>query len=206
MRKIIFIFFVYFSLFLLPKSEGSLELRKLDATTSYSGEMIGRITIPNTRINYSIVQHSDNDYYLNHNPYFEEDKMGSIFLDYRNHLNDRKLLIYGHNSCDGDALFKDLGRYLDYNFYEEHRDIWIEIMGEHFLYRVFSVVIAEDGDYRHTKVQFFTDEDYYRHLDYLEQESIYQGDSFYIEDMIMLQTCNCNPEGSFLLINARRIK
>ena len=61
-----------------------------------------------------MVQGEDNEYYLYHTFQKENNKAGSIFLDYRNHddFTDRRVILYGHNMKDG-SMFSNLKQYQD---------------------------------------------------------------------------------------------
>jgi len=74
-----------------------------------------------TIINYPVMQSGDNDYYLSHLPDGTANKMGSIFLDYRNSpdFTDKNSVIYGHHMKSGD-MFTTLKHYNDQAFYEQH--------------------------------------------------------------------------------------
>ena len=63
----------------------------------------GYIKIPGTKIDYPVVQSSDNDYYLHHTFDRVVDGHASLFLDFRNRLSPQSdnLIIYGHNMADG---------------------------------------------------------------------------------------------------------
>ena len=85
----------------------------------------GYIEIKGTNINYPIVQSTDNDYYLNHLPNGEKNKMGSIYLDYRNNdFEDENTIIYGHNMNDG-TMFSELENYKKQDYYEKHQEYLI---------------------------------------------------------------------------------
>ena len=51
------------------------------------------INIPDTEIDYPVVQGDDNEYYLNNNFYKEESISGTIFLDSSNNINDKNLIL-----------------------------------------------------------------------------------------------------------------
>ena len=42
-------------------------------------------------------------------------------MDYRNKVDDKKIIIYGHNSEVIDTDFKKLNKYTDKSFYEKHK-------------------------------------------------------------------------------------
>ena len=76
-------------------------------------DIIGRLYIESIRLDVPLVQTEDNEYYLNHDVYKNLDKVGSIFLDYRNNIDvDSKILIYGHNSKNIETDFKKLENFL----------------------------------------------------------------------------------------------
>ncbi len=51
-------------------------------------ETVSWITVNGTNINYPVVQHSDNEYYLNHSFDGSENSAGWIYLDYRNNIEN----------------------------------------------------------------------------------------------------------------------
>ena len=179
-------------------------IEKVVATKN--NNIVGNIKINGTNINYPIVQGNDNEYYLNHTPENKKDPKGSIFLDYRNNLEDRKLLIYGHNSKTiKTALFYDLGKYTDYPFYKNHKYISLYINDYENEYEIFSVMIVKGN--KHTKI-VFNDKEFVKHIDWMKSKSIYDtGVNVGMTDQILtLQTCYYKPADSFLLINAKKIK
>ena len=76
------------------KQENKIEGNFIKAEDS---DIIGSIKIIGTNIDNVIVQGNDNDYYMNRDEFKKYSKVGSIFLDYRNQIGDKKLLIYKQN-------------------------------------------------------------------------------------------------------------
>ena len=76
--------------------------------------LVAWIQIPGIGLDYPVVQGEDNEYYLYHTFQKENNKAGSIFLDYRNHddFTDRRVILYGHNMKDG-SMFSNLKQYQD---------------------------------------------------------------------------------------------
>ena len=80
------------------------------------------ISIPDTNIDYPIVQGEDNEFYLDHDINGEPSRAGAIFMDYEcsTDLSDLKTIIYGHNMKDG-SMFHDLHKFRkDPAFGESH--------------------------------------------------------------------------------------
>lgn len=87
-------------------------------------DIVGWIYCPDTTVNYPVVQGGDNDHYLYRLPDGQENKNGTIFIDYRNKsdFTDWNTLIYGHNMKNG-AMFGILPQYMEQAYYEEH-PVW----------------------------------------------------------------------------------
>jgi SrtB family sortase len=113
-------------------------LSKFAALYEINDDVVGWITIPNTAINLPVVQSDDNEYYLNHNLYKEDDKNGLPFMDFRNTLPElcNNTLIYGHN-MDG-QMFENLTRYRSLDFYKENPVISFDTVYEESQWKVIS--------------------------------------------------------------------
>ena len=96
----------------------------IDTSDFSNSDIIGKIKIDDTDIDEYVLKTVDNDYYLSHNIYKEYDVAGSVFMDFRNDFNDKKILIFGHNANNlYETPFFSLGQYLDQNFYNNHKYI-----------------------------------------------------------------------------------
>ena len=88
-----------------------------------NSEVIGWITVPGTRIDYPIVQTSDNDKYIHTLFDGKQGGAGCIFADCRGDpFNDTLTIIYGHRMKDG-SMFNNLKYYKDYSFAKNHNKI-----------------------------------------------------------------------------------
>ena len=72
-----------------------------------NNDIIAYIEIPEV-IGTIVMQGEDNDYYLNHDVNHNYDIKGSVILDFRNTISDRKLLLYGHSGKEQDLPFLPL--------------------------------------------------------------------------------------------------
>ena len=86
------------------------------------GNMVGWLTIDDTKIDYPIMQGEDNNEYLNKDPFGDYSLSGSIFLDSRNNsdFTDDYSLIYGHH-MENHKMFGDLDLYKNQTFFNENR-------------------------------------------------------------------------------------
>ncbi len=84
------------------------------------------IYIPETNIDYPLVQGKDNEVFLTKDAYGEESKAGAIFINCDNDakLTDAKSIIFGHNMKDG-SMFHDLRYYKKESFAREHKKMYI---------------------------------------------------------------------------------
>ena len=146
------IFLGLFTLEFLDKKEGETFYKNVLPSTNikdinkleneYEGAT-GYIDIPSTSISYPIMQGEDNSYYLKHLPNGDRNKMGSIFLDYRNNgFNDKNTIIYGHNFNNG-TMFSDLLNYKSFEFYKNHSNYKIYTSDKVIEVAIFAVYIAD---------------------------------------------------------------
>lgn len=99
------------------------------------------IYIPNTNIDYPLVQGDDNDFYIDNDAYGNPSSAGAIFINFANSsdMSDAKTIIFGHNMASG-SMFTDLHKYSDRDWGQEHTDAYIYM---------------EDGTVKHYKLRYY---------------------------------------------------
>lgn len=92
------------------------------AMNSSYPDSVGWLYIPDTAINYPIMQGGDNDFYLHHAYDGSSLQAGSIFLDYRceNRFMNPVNIVYGHNMRNG-SMFAGLLDFADPAYFDSHR-------------------------------------------------------------------------------------
>ena len=177
-------------------------------------EVVGYIYIPNTSISEAVVQHSDNDYYLDHSAKKEKNTEGAIYLDYRTDINSgRKNIIYGHNgnSENLNVPFSDLEKYYDKTFFDHNQYIYLEDEKGVGKYQIFSVFV-ETHDSNYLYLNFKNDSSWLEHITYLKNKSMYDTgvkiDAS--DDVLILQTCSHSEEyakykDKYLVVVAKRV-
>lgn len=172
-----------------------------------NSEVVGWIAIDDTPINYPILQHSDNAYYLSKDIDQLDSIYGSIYMDYRNNgnLTDFNTLIYGHNMRNG-SMFHELLQFKEENFFTEHPYIYVSNLYETITYEVFSVYVV-DADKETVNTSYPSSKLF---LDYLTQcanRSLYKKSIILDESdrIITLVTCSYELENARTLVQARRI-
>lgn len=116
-------------------------------------DLVGTIKINNNT--YPLVQGQDNDYYLYHDAYKQENKLGAIFVDYRCSLLDANCIIYGHSSKTYDLPFNILEKYNNPNFLENNKYISILYKGIDLVYEVETILdnIPTNPDFNRLYIQ-----------------------------------------------------
>lgn len=106
-----------------------------------NNETVGFLTVKGTNINYPIVQHNDNSYYLKRDIYKKKSSMGWVYLDYRNSKNefDSNNIIYGHSMLNG-TMFGTLKNVLTSNFRKNSENMIIsyDTPNEQYKFKIFA--------------------------------------------------------------------
>ena len=169
-------------------------------------DIVGRLYIDKTDIDVPILQYSDNDYYLKHLPDGSYNIWGSVFLDYRNKITDKKLIIYGHSSNRVTTEFNSLYEYLNKDYYNNHSDIYFDTKKGRYHYKIFSVYVASDN-YTHVNLNL-NDNNYLKHINYIKNSSLYDTSVIVnsSDDIIILQTCHPTIRDAYIIVAGKKIK
>lgn len=103
--------------------EENLLVPKIDFASlkAINEDVVGWLYLPDTVINYPVVQGDDNSYYLKRLVDGSYNANGSLFVDYQNEMDfsDDNTLIYGHH-MDSGKMFATLVKYKNQEFYDAH--------------------------------------------------------------------------------------
>ena len=110
-------------------------------------DVIGWLYIPDTSINYPIMQGNDNDFYLYHAYDGSYLNAGSVFLDHRceNRFMNPINIVYGHNMGNG-SMFAGLLKFADSAYFDSHRHGWIATPETVYRIDFFSCAKADMND------------------------------------------------------------
>jgi len=153
--------------------------------------VIAWIVADGTVIDYPIVQWTDNYYFLSRLPDGTSNRMGSIFLDYRNNpdFTDQNSVIYGHQMRSGD-MFTQLEFYRDQAFFDRHPFIMLYTPERDYKIELFAGYVA--NAHRETiPVEFNDTEDFERFISEVRRRSLFQSDIVVNTDdrLVTLVTC-----------------
>lgn len=170
-------------------------------------DVVGWVSIPDTQIDYPVVQADNNEFYLNHDLKNERSSHGTVFMDCRNDNdgNDYNTVLYGHHMKDG-TMFGSLSAYKDRSFYTDHTFIEYDSLEQPMKWQIFSVYVYRSGDDT-LQIAFNNDEEYARYLDMIISRSIYKtGVDVTTDDRILtLITCSYEYNNARLVIHAKRV-
>lgn len=165
-----------------------------DSLLSINKDVRGWIKFNNDKVNYPIVQSTDNYYYAIYNIHKNRSSLGSIFMDYRNHsLKDKNVILFGHNSTDG-SMFGSLRDALNDNFFENQENRIIEIIdldNNTLHYEIFSVYTIIKEEYYIT-TNFNNNSEYLKFLETIKSRSFkdFNSDLSEVDSILTLSTCD----------------
>ena len=160
-----------------PQDEPSSEkLRDLKALKEINDETVGWLKVNNTNVDYPVVQHNDNEYYLTYNFKNEKDNSGWVYMDYRADPVDlsQNTIIFGHNWYYSGIMFGTLYKVKSSSWYKnpENQIIEFDSLYKEMKWQIFSIyVVPNTNDY--LIANFSTAEKYQNFLDLITNRSIY---------------------------------
>ena len=199
-----------------PEAEVLEEPERAELPIDFEGlweinpEIYAWIQVPDTKINYPILQHEGEDqgYYLTRDLYGKSNQAGSIYTeDYNNKdFQDYHTVLYGHNMKNG-SMFHNVRYFADREFFEEHRELYV-YMPEKIL--KYEIIACYEYDDRHLLGMFDYD-DMEAYGEYLEEimnpRSMYamirEGWELDTDDKLLtLSTCIANKPNNRRLLQA----
>lgn len=165
---------------------------EFDALLEENEDVVGWINIDDTNIDYPIVHSADNREYLTQDFNNEDSIGGSIFMDYRNDIDspNRNTIVYGHRMKDG-SMFQHLTKFLDQDFFENHRTFEVETLDTSYEAEVFAVYDTTT-DFYYIQTDFENDAEFEQLLTEAQHKSEFETDVDVSadDDIITLSTCD----------------
>lgn len=138
-----------------------------DSLQAINPDIVAWIYIPNSPVNYPVVQGSDNEEYL-HKAFDGSTgwlaSAGTIFLDSANaaDFSDRNSALYGHHMNDG-SMFASLSNWQNNDEFNAHRDIYVLTPQGNYRLKTFALV-KTTGDDALVQTNFSSDESYLSYI------------------------------------------
>lgn len=162
-----------------------------------NSDTVGWIKIENTKVNYPVVQTTNNDYYLNHAFNNTKNASGWIYADFRADFVNfgKNTIIYGHNLTNR-TMFGSLVETQKYYWYSNPNNKYIKISTPtaNTVWVIFSTYTIEPTtDYLRTN---FENHSYSDFLNKIKARSIYNFGVDLTEDDKILTLSTCNDTGT----------
>lgn len=177
--------------------------------------LIGWLKIDDTKIDYPVMQTTNNEYFLNHNINQQTDRNGALFLDKDCDVltPSTNLIIYGHHMKSGN-MFGTLDKYSSEEYYKEHPIIQFDSIYEKGTYEI--MYVFRSRIYNEEDVVF----KYYQFIDAVSQQefdsnmqemaaiSLYDTGvtASYGDHLLTLSTCDYYVDDGRFVVVAKRIE
>ena len=177
--------------------------------------LIGWLKIDDTKIDYPVMQTTNNEYFLDHNIDQQYDKNGALFLDKDCNVltPSTNLIIYGHHMKNGN-MFGTLDKYSSEDYYKEHPIIRFDSIYEKGLYEIMYVFrsrIYNEEDVVFKYYQFIdamSEQEFESNMQEMAAISLYDTGvtASYGDRLLTLSTCDYYVEDGRFVVVAKRIE
>ena len=172
-------------------------------------ETVGWVRVNNTNIDFPIVQHSDNTYYLKHNFYNEWNNSGWIFADSENSFEtlDKNTIIYGHNMKNGE-MFENLSYLLNDSWNFEKENLYFSFATEKKSYKaeIFSVYMKKATQLQ-IPSEFEDNEEFQEYIEEIKNSSIHDFDIDINKKDEIITLCTCGDTSkNRIVVHAKLIE
>lgn len=159
------------------------------------------LSVPGTEIDYPVVRHEDNEYYLNHNFYQEQHISGCVFADSSAvPLALDNTVLYGHNMKDG-SMFADLKKYGEEAFFRENPVIQVFYRGKWLECPIFSCQLRHQSDAGAYGTNFM-EEEWLPYLEKMGAASLYETGIIPEGDEKLITLSTCYGKDQYLIVQA----
>lgn len=189
----------------IPIPEKEVDFADLQANTNK--DIYAWIYIPDTAIDYPILQHpTDNTYYLNYNLDGSKGYPGCIYTEDYNakDFSDPVTVVYGHNMKNG-TMFAGLHKYGDSEYMDSHPYVYVYTEEKLLVYEIFAAHEYSDKHLLFNKD--YTDSEVFE--DYIEEIKDVHGMSHVLKEgveitedsrILTMSTCiSSKPNNRFLV-------
>ena len=196
-----------------PKPEELTAFEKYADVYAQNSDLVGWISIPDTRIDYPVMQTKDNpNFYLKHAfdksyssygvPYMQENCDVGI---------SDNLVLYGHHMNNG-SMFSDLCKYESEDFYQEHKTIRFDTLDSFGDYEVIAafktVAYSESGFKYYHFVRAEQEEDFDEFIAKCKELALYDTgvSAEYGDKLITLSTCEYSRTNGRMVVVAKLLE
>lgn len=198
-------------------SDNDRRSRDYSAFFEINPDFVGWLEIPNTDVDYPVVQGANNSKYLSTNFYGKYQQLGTIFLDYHAILQDNSssdnLVLFGHHAKNG-SYFGDLKKYKNIEYYKDHQFINFDTtfyQSEWVIVSIYSIDSEDNSEdsFKYIDYRDFNDENTFNSFkDEIQKRNYFtnEADLKYGDKFLTLSTCDYDFDGERLVITARKLR
>jgi len=199
-----------------PTPEGeAIMLTEYAKLYEQNNDMVGWISIPDTKINYPVMQSVDEpNFYLKHGFDKGYTDYGCPYVGEICDVNkpSDNLIIYGHHMKNG-SMFSDLEKFKSKGFWEEHKTFSFDTLTEKQTYEVvaiFKTVVYTGSDNEFRYYQFSdaeTPEQFDEYIQRVKEKALYDTgvSAEYGDKLITLSTCEYSNKNGRLVLVAKKV-
>lgn len=189
-------------------------LPEYEALYQKNKRLIGWVKVEDTKIDYPVMQTTDNEYYLTHDFGQKYDKNGCIFMDKDCNAAERStnLIVYGHHMKSG-AMFGELDKYSNPSFYMEHPSFQFDTIyekGTYLVAYVFQAKVQAEDEIAFKYYQFIdanSEAEFNSNMQEMANMSLYNTGvtPVYGDKLVTLSTCDRSQgaEGRFVVVGVK---
>ena len=126
---------------------GIINQNIIDLQNEINTDVVGWLSIKNTRIDYPFVLAQDNEFYLHRDIGKEQANAGCLFMDYRcaRDLSEFNTVIYGHNMKNR-SMFGDLRLFADRGFFDANLSGAMLVKDNTYALSIFAYMVVRADD------------------------------------------------------------
>ena len=178
-----------------------------------NSDLVGWISIPDTRIDYPVMQTKDNpNFYLKHAFDKSYSSYGVPYMQENCDIGiSDNLVLYGHHMNNG-SMFSDLCKYESEDFYQEHKTIRFDTLDSFGDYEVIAafktVAYSEEGFKYYHFVRAEQEEDFDEFIAKCKELALYDTGvtAEYGDQLITLSTCEYSRTNGRMVVVAKLLE
>lgn len=181
---------------------------KFEEYLKVNEDIVGYIKIESTNIDYPVVYSGDNEYYLTHNIYKQEDKYGAVFMDMTARgaaVLEKNTIIHGHNFYD-EILFHHLEAFKRKDYFDYYKTVQFDTLYADMEWEIFAVYVIHADDY-FLQTSFSSHEDYVAYIEKTKAIALHWRDFTPAEDdyILSLHTCSGEFKDAHTIVHAKLV-
>lgn len=160
----------------VPRESCPISVDFNELRSNLNPEIIGWIWCQDTVIDYPVVQHADNEYYLNFNVSGEQNASGAIFLETSNFSDFRDVnsILHGHHMGDG-TMFASLSAWQAKDYLDRHPVMYLSTPGRNYHVDLFAGFTTPANSIAY-QYEFSSASDIQNWIDWVQTQSVIHSD------------------------------